>query len=207
MKRLLLMVLFLLSTGFVAQADGLPSRQSRVAAPAQQSWIPPVLAPTTSTNWTGAYAGYFGAGSYAGDGGSWDAGGALGYQLHWQSGLVLGLEADAAKTWFQQDLSHCDTAEIDFSGSLRARVGWATGPTLLYGTAGVGFQHVEFRREDVVRDRGMAAPWVYGLGAEYRATEQVSLKVEWVAFKGEAFNWDTDPIDRDTFRAGMNYKF
>lgn len=196
-----------------AWADGLPRSGSKVAAPAQPVWERPaaLLEPTKDTDWTGFYVGYAGAiGPWARDGNSWDAGGQLGYQLHWQSGLVLGLEVAAAKTWFKELGDYSDSREIEWSGSVRGRVGWATGKTLFYGTGGVGLQSIVDRQEveeGLVRDRGLAAPWVYGTGVEFRATERVSVKVEWLRYQGEAIELDTRPIDRDTISVGMNYKF
>ena len=195
-----------------AWADG-PTRKGKIAAE-QPSWIPPMLAATTSTNWTGGYVGVHGAsGPYSGGGdGSWDTGGQVGYNWHWQPGVVLGFEVDASKTWwkeqFQVGYSQV-TQEIEWSGSARVRAGWATSSILAYATGGVGVQYIvdtAVKGESLVRDQGFAAPWVYGVGAELRATERVSVKAEFLRFQGEAFELDVAPIDRDVFRLGLNYK-
>lgn len=213
MKKVVAAVAMLVLCAGSVWADGLPRSGSKVAAPEQPVWSPEKWLPTatTDTNWTGGYAGLNGAvGPWARDDLSYDAGGQLGYRWHWQGGVVLGFEVDFGKTWFKERGDYETASEVEYSGSARSIVGFATGKTLLYGTAGIGAQSlVRTDASDavVVRDRGWAAPWVYGTGVEYRATERVSVGVEWLRFQGEAFHWDTEGVDRDTIRGRVNFKF
>lgn len=188
------------------------AQRSKVAAPAREApewWNPErMLQPTTSTSWTGWYAGAFGAHS-ASDSSGDEVGGYLGYQWHWQPGVVLGFEIDAGKAWYR-DRDREISREVEFASSARVRAGWATGQVLAYVTGGIGAQSQVFTASDdevVVRDRGWAAPWVYGAGVEVRVSEKVNARVEVLRTEGEAFEWDQVADRRDTVRLGVGYKF
>ena len=149
MRRSALIAAALLSiAGFVgpASAADLAARPYTKAPPA----------PAGFYNWTGFYIGANGgygwgsASSYAIPGGiptSHDpsgglAGGQIGY--NWQTGpWVYGLEADGdwanirGSALCPVPVASCasDTRAL---ASFRGRLGWATGPVLLYGTGGFG---------------------------------------------------------------------
>src|SRR5579863_2043133 len=83
---------------------------------------------------------------------SWLAGAQMGY--NWQQGsFVYGLEGDLSGLDFNTQMNTTlprntfggafpaptaiTNSTIDWYGTLRGRLGWATGPLLFYGTAGL----------------------------------------------------------------------
>ena len=89
-------------------------------------------------------------GSNSASSGSWLAGGQAGY--NWQNGsVVYGVEADIAGTGLKSTLdtslqaffnpvpTATATSSIDWYGTVRGRVGWATGPVMFYGTGGLAY--------------------------------------------------------------------
>ena len=91
-----------------------------------------------------------GVGSTSGSASGWLAGAQAGY--NWQSGsVVYGLEADIAgmnlkssmNTVLQGGIGLPATATtsstIDWCGTARGRLGWATGPVMIYGTGGLAY--------------------------------------------------------------------
>jgi outer membrane immunogenic protein len=203
----------------------------------------PVAVPVVY-NWTGLYlgahAGYgwgdvsshstvFGAvTSHNASGGF--AGGQVGY--NWQIGIwVLGVEADAS--WADLNgsapcpnpLARC-ASETNTLASVRARVGWATGAFLLYGTGGLGYASTEYsalRIANGLPDPGSAGVytadrWGYTLGAgvEYGLTQNWSVKLEYLHY---GFDTEVAPTGTisvtptattlrvDTVKLGVNYRF
>ena len=114
-------------------------------------------------------------------------GGQIGY--NWQSAnFVFGLEADiegadinaqatdAAGNFFK--------SRLDYFGTVRGRIGYAFGPSLLYATGGFAYGRVE----NVANSAGgptffsktrTAAGYVAGGGYEYRLNPAWSLKAEY----------------------------
>jgi len=142
--------------------------------------------------WTGFYLG-------ANIGAAWDdsdeieivddaalIGGAhLGY--NWQSprNWVVGIEGDIE---FMDD--------VDYLASIRGRLGYAFGNTLLYATGGAAF--IDY---DSVDDTG----WVAGLGVERKLRENVSFGVE-----GLYYGFEDDLGDDSNLwaaRARLTYHF
>lgn len=89
-------------------------------------------------------------GANSGSGSSWVAGAQAGY--NWQRDwLVYGVAADISgmhlnpqfNTALQGDLGPLPagsaSSSIDWYGTVRCRAGWASGPLLLYGTAGLAY--------------------------------------------------------------------
>lgn len=111
-------------------------------------------------------------------------GGHLGYNWQGASNIVLGVEGDID---FADDL--------DYLASIRGRLGWAFGPSLIYGTAGVAFIEA-----DEISETGFAA----GLGFEHKLRDRVSVGVE-----GLYYSFDDDNAAEDlefwTARARLTY--
>jgi outer membrane immunogenic protein len=81
---------------------------------------------------------------------SWLAGAQAGY--NWQRGsVVYGVEADISGTGLKSMMNTTlqslfvppptalTTSSIDWYGTLRGRLGWATGPVMFYGTGGLAY--------------------------------------------------------------------
>jgi outer membrane immunogenic protein len=116
----------------------------------------------------------------------------IGYNWQKPSNFVLGLEGDVD---FGDD--------IDYLASIRGRLGYAMGPTLLYATGGVAFLGLD---EDSGGDDSLTG-WVAGLGVEHKLRENVSLGLE-----GLYYDFDEDDLagaDADFWavRARLTYHF
>jgi outer membrane immunogenic protein len=133
---------------------------------------------------------------------SWLAGAQAGY--NWQSGsVVYGIEADIAGTGLKSTMNTTlqsvfippptanTTSIIDWYGTVRGRLGWATGPVMFYGTGGLAYGRTNVN--SIVTDNvlltslisqssSVKAGWVAGLGIEYllRPNLIVSLGYQYV---------------------------
>ena len=225
----------------------------------------PVPLASTPYDWTGFYVGI--TGGYAnGDHSSDDVAGAfLGYPdlssgqshgfagggtlgVNWQSGsLVYGLETDIS--WLSNQTSFVDpngalnnfypsaTNQLDFLGTVRGRLGLAVDNTLIYGTAGFAYGHVE----NTARYNSLSFPtsntpsydlkstlpgWVVGGGLEHAWGGNWTLKGEalyaeltpnegtWVSTAPGSVTFPAGAVYEDRFntsvgmvRGGLNYKF
>jgi outer membrane immunogenic protein len=182
----------------------------------------PALAPLPT--WAGFYIGAMG-GYATVDGGGFDggfAGGTIGY--NWQQGpVVFGIEADAA--W--ADLSANGGAPFPFvgtfntkiqdMGTVRGRLGYAVGPTLLYATGGYAWADLKLTNTFgpfSSSDSQVLNGWTVGAGVEYMIAPKWSLKAEYLykSFGGETFNTLTFPAASGTLnlhsvQVGVNYHF
>jgi outer membrane immunogenic protein len=225
--------LVLSGAAVLAASPALGADMYRAPAPASYKDVPYV-----SVDWSGFYAGV--NGGYAFDeqnhpnmkdeGGF--GGGQIGY--NWQGALlsrnlVLGLEAD-----FQgADLSHSEgiaynngdvgvhKRAIDEFGTVRGRLGYALGPTLVYFTGGFAYGNKtnEFTEagaiNTVFKDDGWKAGYVLGGGVEYKFNPAWSVKAEYQYIDlghdnaaDAAGNYvHTVDTELSTVRAGVNYHF
>jgi len=121
-------------------------------------------------------------------------GGGGGYNYRWSEHIFLGLETDAQ--WSGVRSSHqalvgpaalTDIGNgLDWFGTTRARVGWATGPTLTYATGGIAYGDIFARGLQVSGGVFSGATsqtkigWTVGGGTEYALTPNLSLKAEYL---------------------------
>lgn len=111
--------------------------------------------------------------------------------------------------------------EIDAQGSLRARLGYAFGPVLLYGTGGIAIAQIKSTywnwpgtSEKFTR---MIPGYTYGGGVEFMLTNNITMRAEYryanfrlhknnsvVAFPG--FTGTQEPFYH-TVRVGASYRF
>jgi outer membrane immunogenic protein len=113
----------------------------------------------------------------------------IGYNWQKPSNVVIGLEGDVD---FADD--------IDYLASIRGRLGYAMGPTLLYATGGVAFLGVDDDFED-----DTLTGWTAGLGIEHKLRENVSLGLEGLYYDFDEDNFDD--ADFWTVRARLTYHF
>lgn len=104
---------------------------------------------------------------------SFGGGVTFGYDYLFQSGLVLGAEADIAFDTLQTDARFREYT-VDYLATLRARLGYYVHPDiLLYGTAGVSFLGAGFEgiRSPLsgfrFREEKTEAGWTAGAGIEF----------------------------------------
>jgi outer membrane immunogenic protein len=127
---------------------------------------------------------------------SWVAGGQAGY--NWQHGpWVYGLEADISAMRLKSEMSTSlpvvlgiptpsnanTSANIDWYGTLRGRLGWATGPLLFYGTGGLAYGRVEL-------NSSISSP----VGPRFLNSQASDLKAGWVAGAGIEYMWRPNVI-------------
>ena len=228
-------------TAFAADLySGGSKDRSVYAAPDWSGWFAGVngggwLANTQDIHYFAVGAGLFDTGTgFNGSGGF--GGGQIGF--NWQQGrLVYGLEADIQGAGIQSNFGQVSAPgnviagriknELDFFGTVRGRVGYAFGPTLLYATGGFAYGDVR-RSVDLFAGSVVGATFArnrtdvgfaVGGGIEYKFTPAWSVKVEYQfidlgseelmgtapAFGG--ISTFTNGLDEtyNTVRVGVNY--
>ncbi len=182
------------------------------------------------------------------DGGSIGSNGWLGgFQIgaNYQTGsLVLGVETDISWTGLDDDKSFRMDIDTDWATSLdlqlfgtaRARVGLVKDNWLFYVTGGLAWGRGEMNIDTIsitgpvtmsqLTAKANHIGWTAGLGAEWAATENISVKAEWLyvdlgsadydpkglAYAGtpQQFNHHelaSASLDFHTARIGINYRF
>jgi outer membrane immunogenic protein len=118
---------------------------------------------------------------------SWVAGGQAGY--NWQRGpWVYGLEADISAMHLKSEMntlvptvpfaSSANTnGDVDWYGTVRGRLGWASGPLLFYGTGGLAYGRVELNSN------------ITSFGPRILNSQTSAVKTGWVAGGGIEYEW------------------
>ena len=107
-------------------------------------------------------------------------------------------------------------------GTLRARLGYAFGDAILYGTGGIASARYEVTETTQSYGAGMTTPhdsylmqvkqwttgWALGFGGEYAVSRNVSLKVEYIHTQLNK-KIDIEPWGHSLnfLRTGINYRF
>ncbi|MGJ5137543.1 outer membrane protein [Bradyrhizobium oligotrophicum] len=214
MKKILLATVALAALAAPAAAADLAARPTYTKAP--------VLAPVQT--WTGFYIGAMGG--YANEDADFAAmkggfaGGTVGY--NWQQGaVVFGLEADAAWADINASVGALGvTAESKIRdwGTVRGRIGYAFGPTLVYATGGYAWadNRISLTAPGVaVSDSKIHSGWTVGAGVEYMFAPNWSLKGEYLykSFGGESYTFTglgtlaTGTLNVHSGQVGINYHF
>ncbi len=200
--------------------------------PPQPAYVAPA-AYVDSNIWQGFYAGLNGgygwgnnSDSIAFSGSTYDranpqggfGGGQIGYNF--QSGhLVYGVETDfeggdiSARS---SDLSNKES--VDWFGTVRGRLGYAFGNTLIYGTGGFAYGDVHQRaidNGDLYSNSSAGTGWEAGGGIEYKINPAWSLKAEYQYIDlgseklTDSAGLSTNSLDTSlqTVRLGVNYRF
>ena len=129
----------------------------------------------------------------------------VGYNWQKSPNWVFGVEA--AYSLLNDEIDGFDIT--DYLASVRGRIGYATGSSLLYGTGGVAFLGYS---DDVEVDDDLAVGFVIGGGFEHKLSSNLSVGVEslYYNFSSEAGSFSSDAeLDRDfwTVQARLNYHF
>jgi outer membrane immunogenic protein len=223
MRRSLPVVLLSTALAFPAVAADLPPQSGA-----------PYYNPPPLFTWTGGYVGAnasFGFGRYTDGGSSYfgNADGGLfgitaGY--NYQSGpLVVGVEGDidfgsVSGTGYPAG-GISATGSLTGEGSIRARFGYAFGPSLVYITGGYTGANLKGSVSDFsaapnifVSQSTYLNGFVIGTGLEYEFTRNISVKAEYLFSdygSSGLFNGTRDNIGSglllSTIRAGINYHF
>lgn len=162
-------------------------------------------------------------------------GGTVGYNWMYTPNWVLGVEADMswADLEGQQHKyiydGHDWSGGWDGFGTIRGRVGYAFGPTMVYATGGIAFLHIN---ETIVGNdadesnfaQGWLTGYVVGLGVEHAFTDRLTAKIEYLyadgfpelsGRTGTVNGYSNNPPqyyrhdvgNLDIVRLGLNYKF
>lgn len=190
---------------------------------------------TSAFQWSGFYAGVnggYGFGTASREAvvggvvtenntGGWALGAQAGYNVD-MGGFVLGGEGDLqwSSINYSQDLGAAGTlrANVDGFGTLRARAGVAFDRVMPYVTGGVAFGNSTVSRTSpaniVTSETNTHLGWTIGAGLEAAATDNITIKAEYLYVDLGAQPFSTAPggnIDVTqrfgVIRAGINYKF
>jgi len=163
------------------------------------------------------------------------SGGLLGVQMGWSrpSGpIIFGIDGDIAYTkiegedtitlqGFKSDVTH----DINYLGTLRARLGFMAGPVLIYGTAGLAVADldnkivVSYNGQHVGSDEESSwhTGWTAGVGVEYPITPNLALGAEYLYIDmgkeevtmniGGYPMTDKGDLNLNTIRLGVKYRF
>ena len=119
---------------------------------------------------------------------------------------------------------------LDWFGTTRARLGWASGPTLTYVTGGLAYGEVSAQGSQISGGlfSGSASQskvgWTIGGGVEYALNENLSLKAEYLyidfgGVSGAAYGFALSPVPpfigsfstgnftANVTRIGLNWRF
>ncbi|MBI1619887.1 outer membrane protein [Aquamicrobium zhengzhouense] len=182
-------------------------------------YTPPVA---TVYDWTGVYVGIQGGYVWTTLTDPLDVdedfdGGTLGALVgaNWQNGnIVFGVEGDINYTWNENDYLFGNTAvEVgtDWSGSLRARLGYAMDRTLLYATGGLALANGYVNVVGVGEESETLTGWTIGAGIEHAFTDTWTARLEYrySDYGSDDFGLGVGDFDVSdhTVRVGMSYKF
>jgi outer membrane immunogenic protein len=201
--------------------------------PTRQSSLPPVEY-SQPFSWSGMYLGVqlgYGSGTTESKSGpsagfnqtydykseGWLGGAHVGYNFQ-RGNLVYGVEADLEKSGQRGhgigSLGTTQYTDVDWQGSVRARLGLAYDRTLFYGTAGWAFGDVKMDRSRVSFS-DVRNGWTAGVGIEHMLTNNLSARIEYRytdfgvgKFGDTSLNaLDRSSIDQHAVRAGLSLKF
>jgi high affinity Mn2+ porin len=150
----------------------------------------------------------------------------IGYNVQLPSRIVIGFEADVSFPNYIDGNSVISTLataksyvveQMDFSGSVRGRLGYAAGPWLFYATSGLAFTGERyFNTPSIGNDEkklNMRPGWAAGGGVEYMFAPHWSLKLEYLysEFQNASVRFDSGAVQASTLnfqslRVGLNRK-
>lgn len=144
----------------------------------------------------------------------------VGYQYQFDNNVVLGLEGDVSYTWNQRDdftyffggsPVGAEKIKTDWSGSVRARIGYAFGDALLFATGG----WVATRAVDNIETLGVSREtfngFTIGGGFDYALTDNIFARAEYRynGFGEKAIATDSTTVDlyQHIVNVGLGVKF
>ncbi|PXA98845.1 porin family protein [Nostoc sp. 3335mG] len=192
----------------------------------------PMYSSTSAADWNGFYAGVNGGylwgttttspaiGVNQNNSSGWTAGAQAGFNAD-MGGLVIGAEGDLqwANLAYSEPAGAPGTfeAKLDLFGTIRARAGGTLGQVMPYVTGGVAFGRGSANTVSGGVTTSQSAThmgWTAGVGIEAKATDQLSVKAEYLYVDLGSQNYTGLPVgNRDighrfsVIRAGVNYSF
>ena len=243
-KRLLIIAAATTALSSAAFAADLRGAYSETPAPFGAL---PFAPPPPGLDWSGPYVGLnvgygggsegytydivnLGVGGYDSHRDSGIVGGAqIGYNYALGNGVVFGVEADFSGSGIGGSAVLDSSAvyarlgsHMDYFGTARARLGYAFGRAMLYGTG--GFAYAGASTDTKAPDNGihdhrsyLQLGYAFGGGMEFAVTDTIMLRAEYLrlAFNGHATSgsdaWQmyhlTEQPTENIVRAGVDYKF
>ncbi len=165
-------------------------------------------------NWTGFYGGVhagWGWGDAAGDISGGVVGGQIGYNYQLVSGMVLGAETDITISGIDGPVA-AGNFDVDYIGTLRARVGYAWDRVMLYATGGLAYAGGDVQVGGLSNSQTHYG-YALGFGLEGMITPNVSVRLEYLYtdFGSRTYQTIGGPVsvgfDASLLRAGVNYRF
>ena len=210
-----------LKTLALATVALLPLSFSAMAADAIMEQPPEPVAPVEAApqyTWAGGYTGLYGGygwGKFKDDAGELKgnaakAGGYAGWNFQ-NGNIVYGAEGDAGYSWLKEEKNGLE-AKQGFEGSLRARLGYAMDPALLYVTGGVAGSQIELD-DGIDSEKKFRAGWTAGAGAEAFITQNIVGRVEYryTDFGKKDYDLGASTVENKLqthdVRLGVGYKF
>jgi high affinity Mn2+ porin len=149
-----------------------------------------------------------------------------GYNIQLPSRIVLGFEADVSFPNYIDGNSVISTLataksyvveQMDFTGSLRGRLGYAAGRWMFYGTGGLAFTGERYLNTPTIGNDEkllrMRLGWAAGGGVEYAFAPHWSLRLEYLysQFQNAGVQFDSGATHASTLnfqmlRVGLNRK-
>ncbi len=150
-----------------------------------------------------------------------------GYNVQLSSGIVLGAEADITFPNYLASNSiaallatpRSDVVEqIDYAGSLRGRIGYASGHWLAYATGGLAWAGERFVNTPAIgseeKELNVRLGWAAGAGVEYAFAPHWSLRLEYLYSRFQqadirfpSATQISSSLDLQSIRVGLNRKF
>lgn len=161
-------------------------------------------------NWDGLYVGAFvgGLGGTFEDEGSneydisgWLAGVNLGANFTVADGIVLGVVGDVAWSNAENDV---DPLSVDWTASLRGRLGFDAGSFLPYLTAGLAVAGAEIGDANETH-----VGWTVGAGVEFAVAENISVDLlyRYSDYGTATYNGSDFDLTAHAVTVGLNFKF
>jgi high affinity Mn2+ porin len=149
-----------------------------------------------------------------------------GYNIRLPSGLLLGVEADMTFPNYLTSNSVVSslatprsdvTEQWDYVGTARGRIGYATGPWLVYATGGLAWAGERFINTPAIgndeKKLNLRLGWAAGGGVEYAFAPHWSLRLEYLYSQFEKADITfpsatqyTSSLDFQSLRVGINRK-
>ena len=133
----------------------------------------------------------------------------FGYLHHLSRNWVIGYEVDVSFGNID-GASAAATNNVNYFGTARTRLGYAQGPLLIYGTAGLAWAMTDIIAGTFSTDRAQIG-YAIGAGIEYAFAPNWSAKVEYLYMDlgNTATNllFGATDLTASTVRVGLNYRF
>lgn len=149
----------------------------------------------------------------------------VGYNMMWSPNVLIGVEADlglmnvSAEDKVVYDGHIYKTSYGPWWSTVRGRIGYLFGNTLLYGTGGLAIMAVDEvsignTPGETANNRDVRAGWVLGAGVEHALSSTMTAKLEYLhmdfgTYEGLSANREDFSFTNrlDVVRVGLNFKF